>query len=198
MDSGSTSPPPFVFYGPDGWLSKTSEPSETAGSTSSPTTWPLSGMWDLGSVSERTPSARATDDSESSSLLPTPLSHDAKGQAGWKNRPPDGLPDVLALLPTPRASDADRGPDLAITDRPNSGGHDLVTTVERLLPTPTATDAKGSRTSTLTKADWGPNHHGGVTLTDALAQTSESMSQPSDDGKNSPDQPPTPEMFEGV
>lgn len=37
------------------------------------------------------------------------------------------------LLPTPNKWDADRGPDLARARRPNSGGMDLVTTIERLL-----------------------------------------------------------------
>jgi hypothetical protein len=48
--------------------------------------------------------------------------------------------DVVAyssLLPTPAASDADRGPDYAIVDRPESGGYSLTTAVA-LLPTPDA------------------------------------------------------------
>lgn len=51
--------------------------------------------------------------------------------------------DVDRLLSTPTAWDGARGPDLARADRPDAGGMDLVTTVERLLPTPTARDHKG-------------------------------------------------------
>lgn len=47
---------------------------------------------------------------------------------------------VVAMLPTPRGSDATRGPDLARPNRPASGGPDLVTVAERLLPTPRAGD----------------------------------------------------------
>ena len=50
-------------------------------------------------------------------------------------------------LPTPAAWDGNRGPDLARADRPDSGGMDLVTTVERLLPTPPARDHKDGRFS---------------------------------------------------
>ena len=45
---------------------------------------------------------------------------------------------MAQLLPTPASWDGDRGPDLARANLPNSGGMDLVTTVERLLPTPDA------------------------------------------------------------
>jgi len=48
------------------------------------------------------------------------------------------------ILPTPAAADGNRGPDLARANRPQSGGMDLVTTVERLLPTPTASQPGGT------------------------------------------------------
>jgi DNA (cytosine-5)-methyltransferase 1 len=57
--------------------------------------------------------------------------------------PPILLPRIAPLLPTPNAWDGSRGPDLARANRPDSGGMDLTTTVERLLPTPTARDHKG-------------------------------------------------------
>lgn len=50
---------------------------------------------------------------------------------------------VDRMFPTPAAWDGRRGPDLARADRPDSGGADLTTTVERLLPTPMARDWKG-------------------------------------------------------
>jgi len=50
---------------------------------------------------------------------------------------------MVQLLPTPAASDGARGPDLARANRPDSGGMDLTTVVERLLPTPTSRDHKG-------------------------------------------------------
>jgi hypothetical protein len=52
------------------------------------------------------------------------------------------LDDAIALLPTPEAKLAHSGPDYARMGRPDSGGHDLTTTVWMLLPTPRATDGE--------------------------------------------------------
>lgn len=80
------------------------------------------------------------------------------------------LSRIAPLLPTPNAWDGSRGPDLARANRPDSGGMDLTTTVERLLPTPTAQDSSGSRRATARTDQWKPNP--GTTLTDvAYADT---------------------------
>lgn len=81
---------------------------------------------------------------------------------------------IPALLPTPQASDGDRGPDYARqrerTETHGSGGDDLTTTVAKiegggkLLPTPTAGDAKASGSRNLE----GSSAHPGVSLTDAV------------------------------
>lgn len=89
-------------------------------------------------------------------LLPTPTSTQPGGTAAQhlarKARMPDGanrtsVTDLrMAIehyLPTPAASDGDRGPDYARMNRDGSGGDDLVTTMARLLPTPTSRDHKG-------------------------------------------------------
>jgi hypothetical protein len=72
------------------------------------------------------------------------------------------------LLPTPQASDGDRGPDYARQrerkDSHGSGGDDLTTTVAKMLPTPTAGDAKSSGSRNLE----GSRAHAGVSLTDAV------------------------------
>ena len=64
-------------------------------------------------------------------------------------------------LPTPNAWDGARGPDLARANRPNSGGMDLVTTVERLLPTPTV--SRG-RNATAVRTTDNPTHEGTTLL----------------------------------
>lgn len=67
------------------------------------------------------------------SLLPTPTTQDAANTGGasqWeRNTPP--LNALVSLLPTPSASDSDRGPDYAREGRTGSGGDDLVTTIAR-------------------------------------------------------------------
>jgi len=63
-------------------------------------------------------------------LLPTPLARDWKGKSTSRWDMPTA---AERMLPTPAAWDGDRGPDLARANRPDSGGMDLVTTVERLL-----------------------------------------------------------------
>lgn len=40
------------------------------------------------------------------SLLPTPMARDGKGPSAWADRTPDGLPDAVALLPTPTTMDS--------------------------------------------------------------------------------------------
>jgi DNA (cytosine-5)-methyltransferase 1 len=66
-------------------------------------------------------------------VLPTPTARDASRGAGWGHLPGRPLSEVVAMLPTVRASDTfGAGPH-------GDGGVDLRTTVT-LLPTPRATD----------------------------------------------------------
>lgn len=102
-------------------------------------------------VGERAGSGRASEPTRDLELLPTPAAsnpNDGEDVEQWlarkqrhasrTDREPTraGIPLAIAvqLLPTPAASDGERGPDLARVNRANSGGMDLVTTVERLLP----------------------------------------------------------------
>lgn len=89
---------------------------------------------------------RPTDASESSSLLPSPISRDVKEQTlGWtwerdSKVQVDTLPRAItSLLPTPKAGDGERGRDLPRL-RPDEASRELATAVGPLLPTPTATD----------------------------------------------------------
>lgn len=98
-----------------------------------------------------------------------------------------------SLLPTPRASDGEKGGpnqrgskgDLTMnsavqallptpTTVPETGnGHarDLRSETLQLLPTPVVTDSEGSRNSTATRRDPNSRHHTGLTLTDVLLPT---------------------------
>lgn len=90
---------------------------------------------------------------ESVRQWPPTVSHDGNGRL---TEPPtsesatdDADGSASHRLPTPALSDGDRGPDLARAERPESGGMDLVTTVERLMPTllPTPTEKAGANQS---------------------------------------------------
>lgn len=112
------------------------------------------------------------------SLLPTPTVADSRDTANFR---PDGTPysdgygmtltDATRLLPTPRASDGDKG---GPNQRGSSGDLMLPSAAAQLLPTPTASD--GERKS----SNYG---RGNPTLTGACT------SPPSDAGKPSSDAP---------
>ena len=86
-------------------------------------------------------------------LLPTPQARDhkrpskpdsprmqRKQEQGWS----PSLEEALMLLPTPKASDGERGRDKARA-RPDTKSRELATTVrDRMLPTPTVNDSKNS------------------------------------------------------
>ena len=80
---------------------------------------------------------------ESSGHRPAGAPVSAGPQVAHPADPQAGDRDAARLIPTPAASDGTRGPDLARADRPDSGGMDLVTTVERLMPTPLASEWRG-------------------------------------------------------
>nr|WP_309110286.1 hypothetical protein [Saccharothrix sp.] len=126
-------------------------------------TWPASGTTRGGVAYAHPTSARHTNGSGSSSLLPTPTAADSDRSSATYVR---GNPTLVgALLPTPTASDAN-GPGLHGT-----GAADLRTTV-RMLPTPTARDGKG------------PNQRGDATcLHGALLSSGEPTNPQSAAGK---------------
>ena len=101
-------------------------------------TWPSWGSMRSGVAYGLPTPALPTVDSESSSLLPTPVARDGKGSPGGDYNEAS-LPRSIQLLPTPRATDV-RGPI-----RHGQGGPDLRTAVdEHLLPTPRAQDSDES------------------------------------------------------
>jgi DNA (cytosine-5)-methyltransferase 1 len=85
-----------------------------------------------------------TDDSASSSLLPTPRTSDTNGAGQHGTGGPD-LRTVVDLLPTPRATDGTKG---GPNQRGSSGDLMLPSAVQALLPTPRATRG-GSTTETV-------------------------------------------------
>jgi hypothetical protein len=132
--SGLTWPTPFAFYDPDTSSWRTSQQSLFEDLTSSPETWPRSGMTSNGTAYLLPPSAPLTAATGGGELLPTPTATNTKAvhlRSG--GRPP------RTYLPTPRASDADkggRGDLLAVvrTGMPSGRKH---------WPTPTASDGMG-------------------------------------------------------
>ncbi len=112
-------------------------------------------------------------------LLPTPTASEATGP-GHTGRGGMNLRHTLTLLPTSRASDGEKG-----GPNPDGSKGDLApfSAVVRLLPTPTATDAKGSSGA---NPSWGH----GETLTDAARSVGDASPPPSRAGKPSSDGPP--------
>ena len=102
-------------------------------------TWPSSGTTRAGTAYELPTSAPPTDDSASSSLLPTPVTEPATGNGHARN-----LGKEAALLRTPTAQLAINGGSQH-PDKRKAGGHGptLADEVEHLLPTPSAADAMG-------------------------------------------------------
>lgn len=141
-------------------------PRATRGGASTETVYSLGG--------ERTNEGRP----QGEVLLPTPSASFASTTANFR---PDGTPygegygktllDAVRLLPTPRASDAEKG---GPNQRGSKGDLMLPSAVAQLLPTPTASD--GERTS----SSYG---RGNPTLTGAIT------SPQSDDGRPSSDAP---------
>lgn len=198
--SGRRSPTPFAFYNPASRSLRTSQTTFDLGlPTSSPTLLASGSMRSGALFAHRRSALPTTDDACSSSpTLPTPRARDSRGK-GFA----DALPNVVALLPTPTASEA-TGPGhtgsggmnlrhtvtLLPTPRasdgekggPNQRGSKgdlaLPSAVVRLLPTPTATDAKSSSGA---NPAWGH----GETLTDAARSVGAASRPPSRAGKPS-------------
>ncbi|MFG2904011.1 DNA cytosine methyltransferase [Kitasatospora sp. NPDC048286] len=134
-------------------------------------TWPASGSMRNGRACARPTSAPPTSATGSSSWpgLPTPGARDSRGR-GFA----DGLPNVVALLPTPTVSEATG------TGHTGRGGMNLRHSIS-LLPTPTAAD--GERTSA-TFARGNPTLAGAVTPTTTTGErTGARTARPSAGGK---------------
>ena len=78
-------------------------------------TWPTSGMTANGVAYELPTWAPPTDDSASSSLLPTVTTSESTGPgSGPKKTGGDNLRTVVSLLPTPRAQESHENPETFI------------------------------------------------------------------------------------
>ena len=139
--------------------------------------WPERVSMRSGQLFERATSAPRIDANDGS-VLPAPTASDGTVQEA-----------LAKLLPTPAAWDGSRGPDLARENRTDSGGMDLVTTIERLLPTPAMADSRSSGSAGYTKT---ATHNPGLTLTDACVRGLGHMPKPPNDGNTSPDGQPLP------
>ncbi len=85
---------------------------------------------------------------EAARLMATPTS---KANQFAPSSPMQRHPGCREMWPTPRAKDGKAGQDTAKADRPNSGGHDLVTATA-LWPTPAARDWRSGKASAETHA----------------------------------------------
>src|SRR5690606_9341085 len=103
--SGHGSRTPSPSCDPSTWYLKTLRPMSAEVSTSWPATLPRSGMTRRGRLSELPMLAPPTDVNACSSLLPTPLTSMKHGHGGKVNI----QTVVVSLLPTPRASDGEKG-----------------------------------------------------------------------------------------
>jgi hypothetical protein len=111
-------------------------------------------------------------------LLPTPTARDHKGH----NQRRDRTCLTGALLPTPRASDGEKG---GPNQRGSSGDLMLTSAVFKLLPTPTAMDSHASGGNSPSNVTLGgrtnPRFDGGSTSQDALPLPLESPDEPVSD-----------------
>ena len=204
MPSGQPSPTPLAYYDPASSSLKTCQGSLfEENSHESCLILPRSGSMRNGRVFRRPEWTRHTAASGSSSLLPTPTVRDYKGKSARNQRQlADGsmsesacrnnlLPNAVEhLLPTPRASDGEKGGP----NQRGSSGDLMLPSAVMLLPTPTVTDAKGGRNATAGRTDPNSQHHSGQTLTDVF-WTGPDTSQPSGGGKPSSDDERQPQLF---
>lgn len=133
--SGHGSHEPLAYFDPDSSSWRTSPPTSGEGSTLSPKTWPRSGMTRHGLLFELPMLAPLTDGNACLSLLPTPLTSMQYGHGGKVNI----QTVVVSLLPTPRASDGEKG---GPNQRGSSGDPMLPNVVHRLtgVSTPRQSD----------------------------------------------------------
>ena len=182
--SGTSSLAPFAYFDRESSSWRTSQASLLPDSESLPPTWSRQGMWGGGAASELPTSVRLMDDSESSSLLPTPSAYESTPTENFTDEVRDSLADphkrlylpgrkwhaqrtlsrmASALLPTPTGDDANN------VTRESGDFQSLAREANKLLPTPVVTDSYGSRRSTARTEDWISNP--GTSLTDAIWET---------------------------
>lgn len=157
LTEGHLLPTPNPFHmgnteTPDEWMTRRAEVQERTGTRHGPA---LSVV--VASVLEGAPLVQTGDGPVR--LLPTPVADHSRGlpQPGTDY---SSLPNaVIALMPTPRATDGTKG---GPNQRGSSGDLMLPSAVCQLLPTPTAMDSKAS----------GGSSPSDVTLTDAVVRTS--------------------------
>ncbi len=195
--SGTRWREPFAFFDREQSSWRTCQASLLPSESSSPT-WPRQGMWDAGYAFEHPTSARPTEESASSSLLPTPSAQESTPTDSFveESRQAGILPGerlylpgrkwhaqrtlsriAPALLPTPSAW-LGRRPENAKADpeRAASRAHEGVqgqrsfelTDALALLPTPTSADAGNARNKTSGRQPGSRHHHTGTTLPDVF------------------------------
>lgn len=156
--SGRPSPQPFAIYDPTLSCWRTCQWSlDSASLPELSVTWPRSGMTRSGRAFELPMSVPLTVENVSSSLLPTPLFPTPQNRDGQYGQVPSretatrryavgkrNLEDGVALLPTPRATDGEKG---GPNQRGSSGDLMLPSAVVRLLPTPRVAAMRTSRTA---------------------------------------------------
>lgn len=127
-----------------------------------------------------TPQSREGDQSERG-MSPTTAAK--RMRAGRRN-----LDDAVALLPTPRATDGEKGgPSQQFSD----GTPALAAIAAALLPTPTVGDSVGARNATVNRTHPG-KHHSGQTLTDVFWTGPDTSQRSNAGGVSSDDQPQLP------
>ena len=106
---GQSTPASFASYDPATSSWRTFQLSLLEDSGESLRTWPRSGMTRNGTAYQLQPSAPLTA-ATASGLLPTPTAQDAANDGGPSQMERNSLPlNAAVKLPTPRATDADRG-----------------------------------------------------------------------------------------
>lgn len=184
QDSGTAWLTPFALFNPDTSSSKTSLGSRPRWVPAQGSllleqlslTWPRQGMWDLGYAYELPTSELHTNESESSSLLPTPNAYESTPAEGYVEEVREFLHDphkrlylpgrkwhaqrtlsriAPALLPTPSANDSTgpEGPTRTSRQEKGTGGPAL-RDLKYLLPTPTAS-YRGDRSTASKEAGGG-------------------------------------------
>ncbi len=96
--SGRRSPRPFAFYDPDSSCWKTCQQSfPLENLPESLATWPRSGTWDRGAAYEQPTSVHPTSENESSSLLLLPTPRASDGEKGGPKQVQGGRPALAAV-----------------------------------------------------------------------------------------------------
>jgi hypothetical protein len=137
--SGPTSRPPFAYYDHESSCWRTSQGTFPWDSTPSSVTLPRWGSMRSGELFERRMPVLPTVGPGSSSLLPTPLASDGE-KGGPNQRGGSGDLRLASAVQLLPTPTASEATGAGYTDRENGGGRNLRTEVT-LLPTPVANDS---------------------------------------------------------